>query len=329
MRVVVRAETWPIAGGFRIARGRKTNAEVIVVEIEHDGAIGRAECVPYARYGESTASVRASVERALVDLEPPPEREGIVATMPPGAARNAVDCALWDLEAWRVGRPVWALLGFDAPPDEVATMRTVSIDTPQAMAAVASTLASAPMLKVKLDGGATLDRLRAVHASAPETPLVVDANESWTVGELERWLPSLASLNVVLLEQPLPTGKDEALASLRGEVAFCADESFHDRMSFERIAGRYDVVNVKLDKAGGLSEATAIVRDAKALGLQTMLGCMVSTSLAIAPSLLLSQSADFIDLDGPLLLEADRPFVEHDRARSILRRSPDLWGGQE
>ncbi|MEM7137562.1 MAG: N-acetyl-D-Glu racemase DgcA [Myxococcota bacterium] len=326
MRVEVRAESWPIAGGFRIARGARTNAEVLVLEL-HDGELmGRGECVPYARYGETTASVEAQI-RSAFDEADATTAASLTRDLPAGAARNAVDCALWDLEARRTGRSVSALLVGDSAADAVVTMRTISIDTPASMANAAKVFPEGTILKVKVDGTDCLERLRAVHEAVPSAQLVVDANESWSRAQLEQWLPSLPELGVVVLEQPLAAKADKPLHSLRGVVPFCADESFHDRGSFDAIGDRYDMVNLKLDKAGGLTEAWAALKEAGERGFQTMVGCMVSTSLAVAPALVLASHADFVDLDGPLLLERDRPGTRHDASRSLLRASSEIWGG--
>ena len=327
MRALVRAESWPIAGGFRIARGARREAEVVVLELEAEGQIGRSECVPYGRYGESVQSVQKSIESAFKGLTEPPHREAIHTTMPPGAARNAVDCALWDLEAKRTGRAVWELIGLSREPHAVRTMRTVSVDSPEAMREAASKLAHATVLKVKVDGGPDLERIVAVHEAAPRSELVIDANESWTEKQLTSWLPKLPAIGVTALEQPLPAGKDEALSAMRGLVPLCADETFHDRRSFSAVEGRYDIVNIKLDKTGGLTEALSILHEAKARGLGTMVGCMVSTSLAVAPALLLAPQAEYVDLDGPLLLDRDREGSAHEESASLLRASTAIWGG--
>lgn len=325
MRHVTRSESWPIAGGFRIARGAKNTAEVVVVELIEGRHVGRGEAVPYARYGESIASVLEAIDSAMKWLSPSVARSQL-QRIPAGGARNALDCALCDLEARTSGEPVWARLGFDAAPAPVETMRTVSIDSPKAMAVAAARL-TARTLKVKVDGENDLDRIRAVHEAAPHASIVVDANESWSTRQLERFVPELGSLGVVLVEQPLRAGEDDVLSSMRGAVPFCADESFHDRSSFGSVVGRYDMINVKLDKTGGLTEAIAVMREAETHGLQSMVGCMVSTSLAIAPALLLASSAALVDLDGPLLLARDRDDANHDSAASVLRPSADLWGG--
>ena len=326
MRALVRAESWPIRGGFRIARGARAEARVVVVELEAEGAVGRGECVPYARYGESIHSVCAQIEGAAegLDLGNAGAR---VAALPPGAARNALDCALWDWRAKQAGTPVWQLAGLTAPAAQTATMRTVSVGSAPEMREAALALAATPVIKVKVDGGRDLKRIAEVREVAPEAELVVDANESWSVDQLIDWLPRLPALGVTLLEQPLPSDADGALEGMHRPVPVCADESFHDSRSFRSVEGRYDVVNVKLDKAGGLTEALVCLAEAERRGFEVMLGCMVSTSLAIAPALLLAGAARYVDLDGPLLLESDREGALHDRGEGLLRPSPALWGG--
>lgn len=326
MRAFVRTESWPIAGGFRLARGARSAAELVVLELEQDGLRGRGECVPYPRYGESVASVWQAIEAACASMGERPSREALQTAMPAGAARNAVDCALWDLESKRTGTPVWQLVGLRRAPAPLRTMRTVSVDTPERMERAAQRWADPRVLKLKVDGGDDMARIAAVHRAAPSAALVVDANESWSAEQLRRWLPELAGLGVELLEQPLPAGRDGALSELRGSVPFCADESFHDRQSFEEIAGRYDVVNIKLDKTGGLTEAIRCASEARARSMQIMLGCMVCTSLGIEPALLLAQDADHVDLDGALLLERDRDGAASDPLTGELRSSPVLWG---
>ena len=325
MKASVRAESWPIRGGFRIARGARSAAEVVVLEL-HDGQhSGHAECVPYARYGESIESVCAEIEAGCRRLHGTEARAEAHA-MPSGAARNAIDCALWELEAKRAGQPVWQLAGLDAEPEAVRTMRTVSVGSVDEMRAAALALDGSRVIKVKVDGGPDLERIEAVHQAVPTASLVVDANEAWSVEQMNAWLPRLPELGVSVLEQPLHAGRDSALDGLPRGVLICADESFHDRQSFSSIADRYDMVNIKLDKAGGLSEALYCMRLAQSSGVQVMLGCMVSTSLAIEPALLLAPGADYVDLDGPLLLETDREGALHDRGLGLLRPSPSIWG---
>lgn len=325
MRALFRAESWPIRGAFRIARGARAAADVVVVELHDGGRVGRGECVPYARYGESVDSVRSEIEAVCRGLDRSGARERVRA-MPAGAARNAMDCALWDLEAKQAGKPAWELAGFGSPPSEVRTMRTVSVDTAENMRAAAEQLADAPVIKVKVDGGEDLDRIAVVHDAAPGAKLVIDANEAWSADQLATWLPQLPELGVAVVEQPLPAGEDSALANLEHAVPICADESFHDRGSFARIEGHYDMVNIKLDKAGGLSEALHCLGEARRRGVRVMVGCMVSTSLAIEPALLLAASAEYVDLDGSLLLDADREGALHDRRTGVLRPSSSIWG---
>jgi L-alanine-DL-glutamate epimerase-like enolase superfamily enzyme len=297
----------------------------VVLEL-HDGQYdGRAECVPYARYGESIESVCAEIEEGCRGLHGSEARAQAHA-MPAGAARNAIDCALWELEAKRAGQPVWQLAGLDGAPEPVYTMRTVSVGSIDEMRAAALALEGSRVIKVKVDGGQDLERIEAVHQAAPTARLVVDANEAWSVEQVGAWLPRLPELGVSVLEQPLRAGRDSALLGMPRGVSICADESFHDRQSFSSIADRYDMVNVKLDKAGGLSEAIYCTRLARSSGVHVMLGCMVSTSLAIEPALLLASGVEYVDLDGPLLLKSDREGALHDRGSGLLRPSPSIWG---
>jgi L-alanine-DL-glutamate epimerase-like enolase superfamily enzyme len=326
MKALIRTESWPIRGGFRIARGARATAEVIVVELHDAALVGRGECVPYGRYGESLDSVCAEIEAACAGLPRVGTRDRL-QEMRPGAARNALDCALWDLEAKRAGKPVWRLAGLSVAPGVIGTMRTVSVGSPEEMKKAAAGLAGARVIKVKVDGGLDLDRIAAVHQAVPAAKLVVDANEAWSPDQLTAWLPELPGLGVSVVEQPLPADEDVLLHDLRRPVPLCADESFHDRASFSRVEGRYDMVNVKLDKAGGLTEALRCLQEARHRGLEVMVGCMVSTSLAIEPALLLASSAQYVDLDGPLLLEADREGALHDATTGMLRPSPSVWGG--
>ena len=325
MRASVRAESWPIRGGFRIARGAKTTAEVVVVELVGEHGTGRGEAVPYARYGESVDSVVDTLENAAGRLDSGSVSEAL-GPRARGAAKNALDCAWWDLRAKESDTPVWSLAGLGQAPGAVTTMRTVSVDTPESMHDAACALTSALVIKVKVDGGRDLERIEAVHAAAPDAELVVDANESWSVEQTKAWLPELARFGVSVLEQPLSVADDEALEAIPHPVPICADESFHVRSSLGPLQGRYDMVNIKLDKTGGLTEALACMELAQGHGFRTMVGCMVSTSLAVEPALLLAESADYVDLDGPLLLESDREGAQHDRERGLLRPSPRVWG---
>jgi L-alanine-DL-glutamate epimerase-like enolase superfamily enzyme len=325
--LTVRTESWPIRGAFRIARGAKTQADVVVAAIAEDGVTGRGECVPYARYGESVASVVAQMEVLRDGIESGITRESLQTRLAAGAARNALDCALIDLEAKRAGRPAHAVLGLP-PPVAVRTAFTLSLDAPDAMGAAAATAAAKGygLLKLKVTGDGDLERVQAVRAAAPAARLIVDANEGWTVAHLERLAPRLAELGVALIEQPLKAEDDGALARFESPVPLCADESCHTRADLPRLIGRYSHVNIKLDKTGGLTEAVALAREAHAAGLKLMIGCMVSTSLAMAPAVLLAGLAAFTDLDGPLLLARDREGgLRYD---GDLIRPPDaaLWG---
>jgi L-alanine-DL-glutamate epimerase-like enolase superfamily enzyme len=323
-KLAVRAERWPIAGGFAISRGRKIHAHVVVAEIGEADALGRGECVPYRRYGESVDGVIASIEGARAAIEEGADREALSRSLAPGAARNALDCALWDLEAKQRDEPVWRLAGL-REPRPVVTAYTLSLGTPAAMAAAARAAAGRPLLKLKLGREDPLARVAAVREAAPEARLIADANEAWTPEQLERLLPRLTELGIALVEQPLPAGSDQALRDLEHAVPLCADESCRD-VELERLVGLYDVVNVKLDKTGGLTGALAVVAEARRLGFGIMLGCMVGTSLAMAPAALLTGDADYVDLDGPLLLERDRePGIRFEG--SLLHPPPrELWG---
>jgi L-alanine-DL-glutamate epimerase-like enolase superfamily enzyme len=323
--VEVRRESWPIAGAFVIARGAKTEAEVVVVELTDAGLRGRGECVPYRRYGETVDGVVAEIEGARAELEAGCDRARLQTLLPPGAARNAVDCALWDLEAKRAGVRAWTLAG-RRRLDPVKTAYTISLGEPETMAEAARAAARRPMLKLKIGGAHDLDRVAAVRAAAPNTRLIVDANEALAFDDLVRLAPDLVRLDVKLLEQPLPAGADEALEGWRSPVPLCADESLHTRAELDACARRYDCVNVKLDKTGGLTEALALVDAARARGLEIMAGCMVGTSLAMAPALLPAQGARFVDLDGPLLLARDREPGLTFVGSMIEPPPPELWG---
>jgi L-alanine-DL-glutamate epimerase-like enolase superfamily enzyme len=325
MKLVLARESWPIAGAFNISRGSKTTAEVVVASLEASGCRGRGECVPYARYGETVTGVvqaledrRSEIERGLVPSEIP----GLSL---PKAAANALDCALWDLEAKVSGRPAWQLLGL-AEPGPVLTAYTLSLDSPDVMAAAAKREAHRPLLKLKLGKPGDTERLQAVRQAAPEARLIVDANEGWPVDALPHFLDLCAALGVELIEQPLPAADDDALHGLERKVALCADEAAHGRQDLERLCGKYDAINIKLDKAGGLTEALALKEAALALGFDIMVGCMLATSLAMAPAMLVAQGARFVDLDGPLLLSKDRePAIRFEQ--SLMRPAPrDLWG---
>lgn len=324
-RLTVRPESWPIRGRFTISRGSRTTAEVVVVELEHGGVLGRGECVPYPRYGESVDSVVARIESVRPALEDGLDRHALQERLPAGAARNAIDCALWDVDAKLARRRVWELL--DLPtPEPVASCYTLSLDSPTRMAVAARTHGDRPVLKLKLEGPDDLARVSAVRANAPHSRLVVDANEAWTAEQYTALAPELKDLGVELIEQPLPAGADEALAGLSRPVPVAADESCHTSAELDELAGKYDVVNVKLDKTGGLTEALRLKTRAVAEGFGLMVGCMVGTSLAMAPAVVLAQDAEVVDLDGPLLLARDRdPGLTVEG--SVLHPPPSaLWG---
>ena len=325
LTLALAAERWPIAGSFAISRGAKTEAAVVVAELGDGKARGRGECVPYGRYGESLDSVLAQLRAMAPRLSAGLDRKALQKAMPPGAARNALDCAFWDLEAKRAGRPVHEMAGLPAP-HPLTTAYTISLAEPAAMAQAAARAASRALLKIKLGAPGDPERIAAVRAAAPLAALIVDANEGWDARNLGTNMAACAQAGVRLIEQPLPDQRDDALASLERTVPICADESAHDRASLARLAGKYDAVNIKLDKAGGLTEALAMMAEGKRLGLATMAGCMVATSLAMAPALLLAQQADYVDLDGPLLLAKDRPDGLRYAQSLVYPPTPALWG---
>ncbi|MFG0318250.1 MAG: N-acetyl-D-Glu racemase DgcA [Planctomycetota bacterium JB042] len=322
---VARVERWPVRGTFTIARDSYTEVEVVVVELRADGAVGRGECRPYARYGESSASVLAGIESAAPAVARGASRGDLLELLPPAAARNALDAALLDLEAKRSGRPAHELLGAGAPRP-VESAFTLGLDTPARTAEAAAAAASRPLLKLKVADDDVLARVRAVREAAPGARLIVDANEAWTPESLARRLPSLAALGVALVEQPLPAGEDEALAAIDRVVPICADESCRGDDPIPPLAGRYDAVNVKLDKTGGVTTALRVAREARAAGFRVMVGCMVGTSLAMAPAYLIAPEADFADLDGPLLLDRDRDGGVRDDGVLLHPPSRELWG---
>lgn len=324
-RLTARDEHWPLASAFVIARGAKTEAHVLVVEIAEADVVGRGEAVPYARYGESMRSELAAIETVREAVEAGASRQALQALLPAGAARNALDCALWDLQAKHSGVPAWKAAGLTRL-DPVKTCYTISLDTPEAMAAAARAQARRPMLKLKIGGADDLDRVAAVRAAAPKSRLVVDANEGLNFEDLRRLAPEFARLDVRLIEQPLRAEEDSALEGYQSPVLLCADESLHTRADLEACAKRYGAVNIKLDKAGGLTEALALAAEARTRGLEIMAGCMVATSLAMAPAIILAQGATVVDLDGPLLLAKDREPGLTFVGSAILPPPPELWG---
>ena len=323
--LTVRAETWPIAGSFTISRGTRTEAEVVIVEIAEGEAAGHAECVPYARYGETIAGAMNRIEGLRGAIADGLDRPALQAALPAGAARNALDCALWDLEAKRSGTPVWRLAGL-AKPGPLTTAYTISLDTPEAMGEAAAANAGRPLLKAKLDGEAVVERVRAVRRGAPDARIVVDANEAWTADLLAEVGPLLHALGVEMIEQPLHADADGALDGMARPVPLCADESCHDSATVAALVGRYDLVNIKLEKSGGLTEALGLADAAEAAGLGIMVGCMIGTSLAMAPATLVAARARIVDLDGPLILARDRvPGIAY-QGSVMDPPSPALWG---
>ncbi len=322
-------ESWPIAGAFTISRGSRTEALVVVATIEDGAHRGRGECVPYPRYGETVEGVVAAIESLAGAISDGASRADLPELLPAGAARNALDCALWDQEAKTSGRRVFELAGVPAP-QPVTTAYTLSLGTPESMEAAARAASHRPLLKVKLGGDRDPERIAAVRHGAPRSTLIADANEAWSAATFAENLGACRAAGVTLVEQPLPAGHDDVLASIsaqdRGGILFCADESVHTAEDLEAIASRYQAINIKLDKAGGLTAALELKAEALKRKLAIMVGCMVGTSLAMAPALLLASDADFIDLDGPLLLARDREpgLVFHG---SIIRPfSAELWG---
>lgn len=321
----VARERWPLRATFTISRGSKTASEVVVARVREGELEGRGECLPYTRYGETPAAVAADIEALAPAIRDGMGRAELQEALPAGAARNALDCALWDLECKAGGVRAWELAGLPAPRPLV-TAYTLSLDSPDSMREAAARNAHRPLLKLKLGGPGDLDRVAAVREGAPEARIIVDANEGWTPDDYRRLAPALARLGVALIEQPLCAGEDDALARLDRLVPVCADEACHDRATMDALAGRYDVINIKLDKTGGLTEALALREEARAQGFGIMVGCMIGTSLSMAPALLVADGADFIDLDGPLLLAEDRtPGLRYEGAH-LHPPVPVLWG---
>jgi L-alanine-DL-glutamate epimerase-like enolase superfamily enzyme len=324
-RLNVTTERWPTRGSFVIARGAVTAVETVVAAISADGHVGRGECRPYPRYGETPAGVAAAIAALAEEIAAGLDRETLQRTMPAGAARNALDAALLDLEAKRSGRRAWEILGL-AAPKPLVTAFTLSLDTPERMRAAARAAADRPLLKVKLGAAGDEERIAAVREGAPAARLIVDANEGWSAKTLAENLRACAACGVVLVEQPLPADDDAALGRVDRPVPVCADESVHDRHGLAALVGRYDAVNIKLDKAGGLTEALLTIAEARRRGLGVMVGCMVASSLAMAPAVLAAQGAEIVDLDGPLLLARDRPHGLRYEGSTVFPPEPGLWG---
>ncbi|MFN0264167.1 N-acetyl-D-Glu racemase DgcA [Tepidamorphus sp. 3E244] len=325
VKLLTDVERWPIAGSFTIARGSKTEAVVVTATLDDGQHTGRGECVPYARYGESVESVRGQIEDMAARLGDGLSRDGLRNAMPAGAARNALDCAMWDLECKRAGKRCWELAGQPEPKD-IVTAYTLSLGTPETMLEAARKASARPLLKVKLGGDGDMERIAAVRQGAPNSRLIIDANEGWSEGNLASNLAACARAGVELIEQPMPAEDDEALRDVRSDILICADESAHDLSTLMELEGKYTAINVKIDKTGGLTEALDLAHAAKSKGMVVMVGCMLATSLAMAPALVVAASADYVDLDGPLLLARDRePGLTFDGSR-ILTPPAELWG---
>ncbi len=323
MRTSATIERWPIARPFTTARGTKTTADVVLATVSDGDFEGRGECVPYPRYGDAVADVAETIG----GFRGPYDRIELLDALPAGPARNAIDCALWEIEAKRRGVPAWRLAGVRRPVG-IVTAFTVSLASIEAMGDHARAERDRPLLKIKLgsdDVATDIERIRAVRANAPSARLIVDANEGWTLPALEAFAPIAVELGVELIEQPLPEGTDGELVGYDSPVPVCADESIRDGSNLAAVAQRYRAVNIKLDKTGGLTRALTLAQEVNTLGLQIMVGCMVSTSLSMAPALLLAQHARFVDLDGPQLLAADRdPGLEYNG--SHLSFTAGVWG---
>jgi L-Ala-D/L-Glu epimerase len=326
MELSVRIERWPLARAFTISRGSKTEAVVVVAELSDGIHRGRGESVPYARYGETADGIVAAIEGLRPAVQRGLDRAGLQRVIAPGAARNALDCAYWDVNAKQRGLRVHELARLGRPKP-LTTAYTISLGSVAEMAAAAERAARRPVLKVKLGGGKDDGkRIAAVRRAAPNAELIVDSNEGWDANSLAENLAACADAGVTLIEQPLPEGRDDALARIERPIAVCADESVHDRASLDRLAGKYDAVNIKLDKAGGLTEALALAGEAERRGFSIMVGCMVATSLAMAPAMLVAQHARVVDLDGPLLLASDRADGLRYEGSVMYPAEPALWG---
>ncbi|TXH61681.1 MAG: L-Ala-D/L-Glu epimerase [Tolumonas sp.] len=325
MEIRVFSESWPIRGSFTISRGSKTAADVVVVELTQDGVTGRGECVPYARYGESVQGVITQIENIMPVLREGLDRGALQSVLPAGAARNAVDCALWDLESKQHRQRIWQRLN-KPEPDALLTAYTLSLDTPENMQAAAEANSDRPLLKLKLAGAGDLARVTAVRKGAPQARIIVDANEGWDETLYRELVPALQKLGVEMIEQPLPAGQDQILASLPRPIPICADESCHDSSTLHELIGRYDMINIKLDKTGGLTEALELRKQAEAAGMKIMVGCMLATSLAMAPAFVVAQGAQVVDLDGPLLLQKDRDAGFNFSDNQMHAPDAALWG---
>jgi len=325
MKLHAQIQRWPVAGAFTISRGAKTHVDVVVAEIVDGDHVGRGEGTAIYYHGESAESVLAQVLAEAQAIEDGLTREQLLIRMPRGAARNAIDCALWDLEAKKTGVPVWKLAELQRP-QSVVTAFTISLGEPEKMEADARAAAHLPLLKLKLAGEGDEARVAAVRRGAPGARLIVDANEAWTGRDIAAEAAILAAYGVELIEQPVKAGQDALLDGVISPIPFAADESCQDRVDLTRCVGRYQAINIKLDKAGGLTEALALAAEAKVMGLEVMVGCMLATSLGIAPAFLVAQQARWIDLDGALLLAEDRPSAMQAKDGLLEPPGPELWG---
>ena len=322
MKISIEFNSFKLAQVFTISRGSRTQADVLTVIISRGKYHGMGECVPYARYGETMESVSQQINALPAEFD----RTILLQLLPAGAARNAIDCALWDLEAKETGISAWKIAGLNKPK-AVETAYTLSLDTPEKMNSQAAKNSFRPLLKTKLGGGeADIDRIRAVRAGALSSRIIVDANEGWTPELYEKLAPILLNLGVEMVEQPFPSGEDEALLDLNRVLPVCADESCHDRASLKNLMGKYDMINIKLDKTGGLTEALELKQAALNMGFDVMVGCMVGSSLAMAPAILVGQEVSVVDLDGPLLLSEDRKHKLFYDAEGVHPARPELWG---
>ena len=325
MQVNLVDESWLIEGSFTISRGSRTHANVVVVELQQGEHIGRGECVPYARYDESIESVIAELAALKEQIAAGLTRQEMQSLLPAGAARNALDCAYWDLACKKSGQRIWQQLE-DPQPKPLLTAFTLSLDTPERMKEAAIKNAHRPLLKLKLAGEGDVERVAAVREGSPNARIIVDANEGWNEQQYLTMVPELVKLGVEMIEQPFPASDDAALAHLPRPITLCADESCHDSSSLKNIIGRYDMINIKLDKTGGLTEAIALKEEAEKAGLQIMVGCMVATSLAMAPAFIVAQNVQIVDLDGPLLLAEDRQSgIQFDESLMNVYQA-ELWG---
>ncbi len=326
LAVTATIESWPIAGAFSISRGTKTEAIVVVAEISDGVYTGRGECVPYPRYDETPSGVKAAIDTIAPEIAAGRiTRTELQSAMPAGAARNALDCAIWDFEAKRQGKRAWTLAGLPAPRP-VTTAYTISLASVADMVKATEAAADYPLLKIKLGGEGDRERIAAIRDTVPRADLIVDANEAWPEDQLEDLLKACAEADVLLVEQPLPAGQDRILDRIDRPVPVCADESAHDRASLPVLSGRYDAINIKLDKTGGLTEALALAEKAIERNFTIMVGCMLGTSLAMAPALLVAQYASIVDLDGPLLLKDDRITPLEFNGSTLLPPAAALWG---